>query len=619
MPYYVTAPIQSETLNNGNTSDSYVAFKGVNYVGRNAGLLYKMDADNTKDVSYMTVANPSGTNKMAYPECPAVYLTEEPIGMLLKTLPCTDILNLAGTDDLYSYNVSGGIPYINDPNMVVHLVDAAFWHGNYELNENSPGYLGSSPVTNHEFHFENVTPSLSFSGTTLEVPPFPEGVVDSYPYYVIIRDSTDSTKCHMIFCDQHMTIEKNESDTHEVLHMPGNYQMFTFTYEEPLNLFKEGRPVLENQSTGIDGTCDLGDMTNTAYILTCNFILKSADGATTWQGARPLNSTMLLIVDNLPARFINVYVTNPASSDMSITISGGIQMRDFTYVALPTISVDEGTNTNTEGDYPTVTFSGTCPADAEYVYISYADGDVSSADKLDYISLCNTLLASSAVNADSSFSITVDSKYHESILTSGTLTYDNVIPYDHFIVWCNSTGTLTAAISNVVHNECLSGDTLITMADGSVTMLQDLHVGDMVLSGDGTPTCVTKLKRDTWSSAHTYYTFSDGTVIDETYEHRFYNETQGFWQKLRLWNIGDKAKKVDGTLVELTHVETVKESAEQFGIWTESHDYYANGLLSGDIRANLRFLPDATIDKFIDMIASASAKDLMAELEEAKE
>lgn len=151
---------------------------------------------------------------------------------------------------------------------------------------------------------------------------------------------------------------------------------------------------------------------------------------------------------------------------------------------------------------------------------------------------------------------------------------------------------------------CLNGDTLITMADGSTRPLRELHFGDQVLSGSGEATGVISVSRGRMHHYHTLYTFEDGTVIDESADHRFYNVDLGYWAWLRDWRIGDRARKVDGSTTALVSRERVDEPAECFGLWTESRDYWAGGLLSGETMANQRLLADATAEQAAEMLGS---------------
>ncbi len=151
---------------------------------------------------------------------------------------------------------------------------------------------------------------------------------------------------------------------------------------------------------------------------------------------------------------------------------------------------------------------------------------------------------------------------------------------------------------------CLAGHTLITMADGSRRRLDSLKPGDEVLGGNGQPSRVIRLARGGLNERHVLYTFSDGTVIDEADKHRFYNVEQGFWQYLKDWRPGEHAVREDGGQAALISRETVEEPTERFGLWTESRDYFAEGLLTGETAANQRLLKDATPEKAADMLAS---------------
>ena len=162
---------------------------------------------------------------------------------------------------------------------------------------------------------------------------------------------------------------------------------------------------------------------------------------------------------------------------------------------------------------------------------------------------------------------------------------------------------------------CLAGHTLITLADGTARRLDQLAVGNMVLGGDGQPARVLRLGRGVWNDRHTLYHFADGTTIDETHEHRFYNIDQGFWQKLKAWRIGDRARRQDGGEAALGAVERIRERAEMFGLWVERGSYWANGLLSGDASANLPLLADATVEQAAEMAASLEERTILNLLE----
>lgn len=167
-------------------------------------------------------------------------------------------------------------------------------------------------------------------------------------------------------------------------------------------------------------------------------------------------------------------------------------------------------------------------------------------------------------------------------------------------------GTFIRPYGSSISGTCLSADTLITMPDFTCKRMDEIVVGDKVMSKDGEATKVVELGRGIFNSHHTLYTFDDGTVIDEISTHRFFNETQGFYQNLEKWDIGDRAKSQNGSTPALVSVEQIDEEAECFGLWTESGTYYANGLLSGSAECNTEFIADATTEKIVDMVLSMS-------------
>lgn len=186
-------------------------------------------------------------------------------------------------------------------------------------------------------------------------------------------------------------------------------------------------------------------------------------------------------------------------------------------------------------------------------------------------------------------------------------------PYEKFKIQActdDANGELTVTVEQY-NAICLSGDTLITLADRTERRLDELTGTEMVLGGDLHPARILRLARGLWSPQHTLYHFDDETVIDETHEHRFFNVEQGFWQKLKSWRVGDHAKRLDGGAPALVSVEPKEERAEMFGIWVERGSYWANGLLSGDASANRPLLADATVEQAIDMAESLAEKDLM--------
>ena len=258
------------------------------------------------------------------------------------------------------------------------------------------------------------------------------------------------------------------------------------------------------------------------------------------------------------------------------------------------------------GEQLEYTFTGYATPDISTIYFSYCmDGD--DVDAMDINDLNNNLIASTENDVSSPSSIS------QSFEVEGV-----IVNHDTLVAWgltTESTGSsinLTGSTCTNADVECLSGDTLILLCDGSVRRLDELSEGDEVMSENLTPTRVNTLARGHFNTYHTLYRFEDGSIIDETHAHRFYNVEQGFWQRLGNWKIGEHAISQNGSHIALISVERIAESVEMFGIWTESGSYYANGLLSGDASCNQPLLAEATAEQTVDMMLSMEEYKLLS-------
>ena len=157
---------------------------------------------------------------------------------------------------------------------------------------------------------------------------------------------------------------------------------------------------------------------------------------------------------------------------------------------------------------------------------------------------------------------------------------------------------------------CLSGDTLIATPEGDVE-LQNLNIHDQVLCSSGTTT-VSFIDKGTFNGLyHILYYFDNGTIIDETGPHRFFNCEQGFFQYLSGWNNGEHAIDINGNQTALVKRECVYEPAKRYGLWTETGDYYANGLLSGQTSKNQEILSTASAEQLVTMAQSLPLDKLL--------
>ena len=150
--------------------------------------------------------------------------------------------------------------------------------------------------------------------------------------------------------------------------------------------------------------------------------------------------------------------------------------------------------------------------------------------------------------------------------------------------------TLTSDITITHANDwCLTGDMLITLADGTTKRIDTITLADrvlaynpetMVLEADEITRCDSdEIKTH---SEYDVWTFDDDTVVKTVHRHRFYNVERNAMVYMDEWNVGDHAIKMDGTKVALINHVNVKEEVRHYTIFTKNQNYFANGLLSGN-------------------------------------
>lgn len=153
------------------------------------------------------------------------------------------------------------------------------------------------------------------------------------------------------------------------------------------------------------------------------------------------------------------------------------------------------------------------------------------------------------------------------------------------------------AIDKIYWVNCIDENTLVTMADGSAKRLGDVEVGDEVLSIDyDTMTLIARKviysgkdepDYDNWFvNCYWENVFSDGTVIKQAMNHRFYNLENELYVYMKDWNTGEHTYKLDGTNPELVS-RTLVQGRINYGRITleNSNNYFANGLSTADRRA----------------------------------
>ena len=156
--------------------------------------------------------------------------------------------------------------------------------------------------------------------------------------------------------------------------------------------------------------------------------------------------------------------------------------------------------------------------------------------------------------------------------------------------WFGQNLTLSDDITITYANDwCLTGDTLITLADGTTKRIDTITLADkvlaynpetMALEADEIIRCDSgKIKTH---SEYDVWTFDDDTVVKTVHRHRFYNVERNAMVYMNEWKIGEHAIKMDGTKVALVNHVNVQEEVRHYTIFTSHQNYFVNGLLSGN-------------------------------------
>lgn len=136
---------------------------------------------------------------------------------------------------------------------------------------------------------------------------------------------------------------------------------------------------------------------------------------------------------------------------------------------------------------------------------------------------------------------------------------------------------------------CLTGDTLITLADGSQKRIDEITLNDKVLSynpntmkleKDNIIYCDSNLNKE--FTEYDVWTFENGTIIKTVHRHRLYNVEKQRMVYMDEWNIGEHAINIKGEQVKLLKHENIKEKVNHYTIFTNNQNYFANDLLAGN-------------------------------------
>lgn len=156
--------------------------------------------------------------------------------------------------------------------------------------------------------------------------------------------------------------------------------------------------------------------------------------------------------------------------------------------------------------------------------------------------------------------------------------------------FANSVVTLTGDfVLTQFYASCLTGDTLITLADGSQKRIDQLTLDDKVLSYnpdtmqlEADEITYTDSAEDKKHVEYDIWTFSDGTLVKTVHRHRLYNIERQAMVYMDEWKMGEHAINGNGEYIELLSHENIKEEVRHYTLFTKNQNYFVNGLLSGN-------------------------------------
>lgn len=150
----------------------------------------------------------------------------------------------------------------------------------------------------------------------------------------------------------------------------------------------------------------------------------------------------------------------------------------------------------------------------------------------------------------------------------------------------------------ISHNApCFVSGTKITMSDISYKNVEDVQIGDMVLSYNFSTSKVENQKVKGIGSKTVdkivRYLFNDNSILESTLDHPLYSEQNGwvsadsnytmnvYGLKTKKVEVGMKIFKQDGTNPNITSIEIISESTVVYNVKTveNNHNFFANNLL----------------------------------------
>lgn len=133
---------------------------------------------------------------------------------------------------------------------------------------------------------------------------------------------------------------------------------------------------------------------------------------------------------------------------------------------------------------------------------------------------------------------------------------------------------------------CFIKGQLVTLADGSQKPIEEIQPGDIVKyitdSGNYAETEVVLPPKMGYCEKYNKYSFDDDTTLSIYESQGIWHEGNKKYQDILTFKVGDKTKKLDGSIITLTSIEEVicEEPIEHYFLFTYNGNYTVNNILT---------------------------------------
>lgn len=201
--------------------------------------------------------------------------------------------------------------------------------------------------------------------------------------------------------------------------------------------------------------------------------------------------------------------------------------------------------------------------------------------------------------ASATYPVTVDPTFGYASIGASSISLNGIIHGSYWAISDLGSPTSISAYIYVNGASCFTGETLITMSDGSYKKIKDIELGDDVrsyspLTKQIVTDTVTRLfhhKAEEMGSYYLVITTDNGKSVEVTPNHRVY--LNGGWIEAGFLKVGDKLLSDNNQLIIISKIVKVYKKVPTYNLEIKNnHVYFANFLVHN---AKASFLKGAKI------------------------